>query len=502
MEIEELLDALDTLYSLSRGVSNGMSTAISLIFVIVAIFNLIQCFFGLKLFKLMTTIVGGFVGFLLGILVGLILGSVGSGLRILLPVFTVAFTLAGGYIAFKVYKIGVFIYTGFLPAIIFMLLARSPVAGIIAYIIFGILGVLLARPYIIVITAIPSGLAAGSAIMGVFHIYNPAAGLLVGIVLAIVGFLYQWNTTKSISHKPAQFNPQAQEYSPQSSSTGEAHDPSHTSNLNFSYAFNYITKKSLETTLVFLIIYIVFCCFPTLPIYLLQRLDRFSFIPLIVAVAIFIAGAVNKVPTGADGKLSKDTTIIKFSGNPYVYMFKRPRPLYILIGIVLILLYNLVLRQFAAWSYSMNFLINFSAVLFSNVVNVVGYCFIVGSFMYIVNNPEVSNSISSASATTHCDPDLAQYQHDIDNLKSKAETSTNSIPQNLNGSSLIGFFKNIHLNNYHFVFNKPKMPFLIVGLTLILVGTVFNVNALNVIGLISIILSFLHNSLNSNEKSE
>src|SRR5699024_6491649 len=109
----------------------------------------------------MTTIVGGFVGFLLGILVGLILGSVGSGLRILLPVFTVAFTLAGGYIAFKVYKIGVFIYTGFLPAIIFMLLARSPVAGIIAYIIFGILGVLLARPYIIVITAIPSGIAAG-----------------------------------------------------------------------------------------------------------------------------------------------------------------------------------------------------------------------------------------------------------------------------------------------------------------------------------------------------
>ena len=38
MEIEELLDALDTLYSLSRGVSNGMSTAISLIFVIVPSF--------------------------------------------------------------------------------------------------------------------------------------------------------------------------------------------------------------------------------------------------------------------------------------------------------------------------------------------------------------------------------------------------------------------------------------------------------------------------------
>ena len=106
---------------------------------------------------------------------------------------------ACGFLAFKVYRVGVFFLCGTIPGITVLLLALNLdygwVLALIAFVAFGILGVVLTRPYLIAITALGYGVAAGQIVLALLGVDNAVLAALAGLALAVLGFLFQWKTT-------------------------------------------------------------------------------------------------------------------------------------------------------------------------------------------------------------------------------------------------------------------------------------------------------------------
>lgn len=166
----------------------------------------VQCFLGYRLFRILTAIVGFVVGGAIGGVLGYLLmqevGAILVGLLI---------GLLGGFLAFKLYKLGVFVMCFGAGAVIggalglmagggSMVFAFAGIAGIA----LGVLGVILTKPIIIISTAAGGGMGAGM-MLGIAIGHNTALGLIFGIVLAIAGILVQFRLEK----KPAKNAPAA-----------------------------------------------------------------------------------------------------------------------------------------------------------------------------------------------------------------------------------------------------------------------------------------------------
>ena len=154
--------------------------------------NLGVCFFGYRLFKVFVAVIG-FLG-------GVCLGLAAAG-QTAWPVWVDALlVLILGIIlavlALKVYKVGVFLFCGLLPGVLCTVLAGGIWVGLAAFLVFGVLGVLLTRFYIIAVSAVSSGLLAGQQLFALFPVDVPAAAIILGLVLAVAGFLFQWKTTR------------------------------------------------------------------------------------------------------------------------------------------------------------------------------------------------------------------------------------------------------------------------------------------------------------------
>ena len=61
-----------------------------------------------------------------------------------------------------------------------------------------VLGVLLTRFYIIAVTSVSSGLLVGQQLLALISLSNAVAAAVVGLVLAMLGFVFQWKTTKKV----------------------------------------------------------------------------------------------------------------------------------------------------------------------------------------------------------------------------------------------------------------------------------------------------------------
>ena len=112
----------------------------------------------------------------------------------------VAVCVAGcAFLAFKVYRVGVFFLCGMIPGVTVLLLTLNLdygwVLALIAFVAFGILGVVLTRPYLIAITALGYGVAAGQIALALLGVEQPLLAALAGLVLAALGFVFQWKTT-------------------------------------------------------------------------------------------------------------------------------------------------------------------------------------------------------------------------------------------------------------------------------------------------------------------
>ena len=173
----------------------------SIAFVIVLIIALLHCFLGYKLQKVWITVVGFFVG--------LVLGSVISGFTIgskVKPFVIVLIGLAAGiiigFVAFKLYTAGVFIW---IAGLTFVMVTRlftekyetvAIVVGIVAAILFGILAVVFMRSVIIALTAINGGFTAVTMLMEKINFDGKIWILIMALVLTALGMAVQFMTTK------------------------------------------------------------------------------------------------------------------------------------------------------------------------------------------------------------------------------------------------------------------------------------------------------------------
>ena len=183
------------------GVSETTSTIFSVMSVFGIIFGAIECFFGYRLFRLVTTISGFFVGGLLGGIIGGIVSGEGAGA--LFGFLLIG--ILGGWLAFKLYKLAVFVTCflgggiiglgiGLIGGEIELGLSLSPILGILA----GVLGVIFTKPVIIIVTSFSGGTAMGAALDDLLN--GDGLGTLLGILLGVVGvFLQYWMEKKDYS---------------------------------------------------------------------------------------------------------------------------------------------------------------------------------------------------------------------------------------------------------------------------------------------------------------
>lgn len=166
------------------------------IMLLLLLFGALECFFGYRIFRIITAlvgfIVGGAIGGVLGFFAAQQIGALIGGLVV---------GILGGFLAFKLYKLGVFVICFFAGAALGLVLGAAAgdqsmafaFAGI-AGLALGVLGVLLTGPLIIISTAIGGGMSCGMSLGTIMS--NMGLGLLLGVVLSIAGILLQFYMEK------------------------------------------------------------------------------------------------------------------------------------------------------------------------------------------------------------------------------------------------------------------------------------------------------------------
>lgn len=169
------------------------------------ILSVLICFFG---YKMMIQLMA-FCGFLLGFAVGYyVLYTYGGGLPAYVPFLAgVILGVVLAVLAMKLYKLGVFLYAGFLAASVVYNLSYPPgpvwhylslAMTLAAFILAGWLAVKFARTVLVLITGIGGAWQAVDALYGLW----PALGgfglslLVFRLVLAALGLTYQFITGK------------------------------------------------------------------------------------------------------------------------------------------------------------------------------------------------------------------------------------------------------------------------------------------------------------------
>ena len=191
----------DILDSLS-GYVPGMKAVISLLtifFLINAMIGFAQCFFGYRLFRIFAAIQGFFIG-------AVLFGAIGSATDngFVTFILLLAGGIGGAILAYRVYQIGVFLTTGgyigticLLIAMISMLLSQDSngatlvIAFLVGFIVGGVLGVLFARPLIIISTGL-QGFSAVSCLITALHQNTGAVSWVIGLICTAAGIYYQF----------------------------------------------------------------------------------------------------------------------------------------------------------------------------------------------------------------------------------------------------------------------------------------------------------------------
>lgn len=164
------------------------------IMVAAIVIGLIICFFGLKLAKIVSAVLGFLIGASAGAGVATALGIDG----IVLVVIAVVCAVGLAILSFFIYRVGVFIMTFLYSLGMFLTLFEmsSMVMLIIAAVVSLILAILASvfvEPVIIIITAVCGGMSAGPTIIRLAALAVPSwAGYVAGAVLAILGMIVQF----------------------------------------------------------------------------------------------------------------------------------------------------------------------------------------------------------------------------------------------------------------------------------------------------------------------
>lgn len=169
----------------------GVNYAITAAAVVVGI---LVCFFGLKLIKLLGALIGFMLGAGLGAVGGLVAGLTG-------PVLAGVILGAGivlGVLSWFLYRVGIFLLVFFETLGMGIVIGGtgSPVvviAAVVVGLILAILAVKYIEPVVIIVTGLAGGFSAGMNVVDLTGIVLPGwAGLLAGIVIAVLGIMVQF----------------------------------------------------------------------------------------------------------------------------------------------------------------------------------------------------------------------------------------------------------------------------------------------------------------------
>lgn len=181
-----------------------------LLAVISLILALLQCFLGYRLLRVFMTLIGFLFGFaLISVIVQQLAPDAQFWVRILAAV---AGGVLFGFLAFKLYLLGVFLLCGVLAAVAVAAIPFGESGGlevlkviliVVAFIVAGVLGVRFQRVVIILITATSGAITAIQSLTRIVPELEAGsqAAVLSTVGLAVLGILVQFMTTKHLDKR-------------------------------------------------------------------------------------------------------------------------------------------------------------------------------------------------------------------------------------------------------------------------------------------------------------
>ncbi len=177
------------------------------IFLLIALLFLVVTFFGYRLFKLVISLLGFGIGALLGTL---LMGAINRGKETPISgtvvwIAIVVFGLLGAFLAFKIYKLGVFLSGAvggyWLGGLLLPFInehittlneSTQKVVPFIIAAVVGILTMLLVKPLLVIVTSAVGGWYAAENLLATFGFSNRVAWSILAIVLIVAGMVVQF----------------------------------------------------------------------------------------------------------------------------------------------------------------------------------------------------------------------------------------------------------------------------------------------------------------------
>lgn len=192
LSMDEALQLINIIWGLSGEFGEFISLITTIIMAISVLVGALNCFFGYKLFRIINAAFGAIIGGIIGLVIGGIITQSTTGAA----AFFLILGIIGGWLAYKLYLLGVFISCYFSGFLLTSMLALSSGAGseaialgIAGGIILGIIGLILTKHIIIIVTAINGAISMAlvsflfSSSLGVYY-------FLVAI-FSLLGFFVQ-----------------------------------------------------------------------------------------------------------------------------------------------------------------------------------------------------------------------------------------------------------------------------------------------------------------------
>ncbi len=192
-EFENIISIVDAISQVHHFIGNGVNGALAIVFALVAVAGLFQCFFGYKMMRVCFAICGFGIGAVSGLIgVGLTVGEAAPAI-----ISALLLGIVGALLLFHIYRLGVFAMNSALVTVLVILFGgaseESLVVGVIAGFISGIVAAIMVRVWTILSTGASGGMLAGLAIGSIIHV--PYVGAVLGFALAILGIIFQFKTT-------------------------------------------------------------------------------------------------------------------------------------------------------------------------------------------------------------------------------------------------------------------------------------------------------------------
>ncbi len=170
-----------------------------MVFLVLSILlSLLNCFFGYKLLRLWTTLLGFLIG---GVGAYLVASAFGFEMTWAVLIGFVGATVVGA-LSFSIYRFGVFLFTFIMGLGMGLQLFQQNetaawISGVLLGIGFAILSVSYIRQIVIVSSSLSGGVNAGADLGTLFHVGGLWTVYLIEAVLVILGILVQLRMTKT-----------------------------------------------------------------------------------------------------------------------------------------------------------------------------------------------------------------------------------------------------------------------------------------------------------------